>query len=187
MARKKKTNAPAFEMLRRRLRAHRARITRVHRNVVSGRWLRAFYKNILPTDTSSAKVQQFLPIRDCQLLVSVVDNICDAPETLSAMAENKHPEVRTAVADHPSAPVEVLMTLAHDPDVDVRYSLAENNNMPSPVLAELTHDENPYVAVKAQNTLCRRMNSDVEIKSSKDNLLDAFKAFPKTRSRWASA
>ncbi len=181
MSRKKNAYAPAFQMLRSRLRAHRARINRVQREVKAGAWLRAFYKNILPTEKSSSKVQIFLPTRDCQLLVSVVDNITDAPETLSAMAENKYAEVRTAVADHPSAPVDVLMTLAHDPDVDVRYSLAENNNLPSPVLAELARDENPYVAVKAQKTLGRRQTGC-------DNLLDAFKdAFPTSMNSWASA
>ncbi|MDP3510869.1 MAG: hypothetical protein Q8T09_23075 [Candidatus Melainabacteria bacterium] len=159
MSKKKTQSASAFEMIKVRLRAERARLACSARSVAAETWLRAFYKNVSVRRTNTIKEQLFLPVRDSQLLVAVVENIGKAPETLSQMAADKHPEVRTAVADNPAAPVSTLMALAHDPDVDVRYCLAENNNLPSPVLSELTRDENPYVASRAQDTLGRRIKT----------------------------
>ena len=163
MSQKKTLNASAFQMLKIRLRAERDRIARSTRSVSAGSWLRAFYKNISVKRTNTVKEQLFLPVRDSQLLVAVVENIGDAPEVLAQMAEDKHPEVRTAVADNPAAAVDTLMALAHDPDADVRYCLAENNNLPSPVLSELTRDENPYVATRAQATLGRRIKAAARV------------------------
>ena len=159
MSKKKTQNASAFQMIKIRLRAERARLARSARSVSAGSWLRAFYKNVSVLRANTFKEQLFLPVRDPQLLVSLVENTGNAPEMLSQMASEKHPDVRCAVADNPSSPVGILMALAHDPDVDVRYSLAENHNMPSPVLTELIHDENPYVATRAQNTLGRRIKA----------------------------
>ena len=163
MSKKKTQNASAFEMIKIRLRAERVRIARSTRSVSAGSWLRAFYKNVSVRRTNTGKEQLFLPVRDSHLLGAVVENIGEAPEILSQMAADKHPEVRTAVADNPASPVGTLMALAHDPDVDVRYSLAENNNMPSPVLSELTRDENPYVATRAQDTLGRRIKAAARV------------------------
>ncbi|CAN5152771.1 hypothetical protein BH11CYA1_BH11CYA1_16850 [soil metagenome] len=161
MSKKKTQNASAFQMIKIRLRAERARLARSARSVSADSWLRAFYKNASVLRANTFKEQLFLPVRDPQLLVSLVENISDAPEVLSQMASDKHPDVRTAVADNPSSPEGILMALAHDPDVDVRYSLAENHNMPSPVLTELTRDENPYVATRAQDTLGRRIKASL--------------------------
>lgn len=163
MSKKKTQNASAFQMIKIRLRAERARLARSSRSVSASSWLRVFYKNTSVLRTNTVKEQLFLPARDPKLLVSVVENIGDAPEVLALMAADKHPEVRTAVADHPSAPVGILMALAHDPDVDVRYSLAENHNMPSPVLSELALDDNPYVATRAQDTLGRRIKAAARV------------------------
>lgn len=163
MSKKKTQNTSAFQMIKIRLRAERARLARSARSVSAESWLHVFYKNASVLRANTFKEQLFLPVRDSNLLVSVVENISGAPEVLSQMAADKHPEVRTAVADNPASPVGILMALAHEPDVDVRYSLAENHNMPSPVLSELTRDENPYVATRAQDTLGRRIKAAARV------------------------
>jgi hypothetical protein len=163
MSKKKTQNASAFQMIKIRLRAERSRLARSGRSVSASSWLRVFYKNASVLRTNTVKEQLFLPARDPNLLVAVVENLGDAPELLAQMAADKHPAVRTAVADNPAAPVGILMALAHDPDADVRYSLAENHNMPSPVLSELALDENPYVATRAQDTLGRRIKAAARV------------------------
>jgi len=180
MTRKKKANSDPFRMLRTRLRDQRAKMSNSMRedNSRTGEWLRIFYKSILAR-RNSIRQQHFLPGRDCQLLVSIVDNISDAPETLESMAGDKHADVRTAVADNANTPVETLMILAQDENADVRYSLAENNNLPAGVLEVLSEDENPYVAVRAKNTLDNRSKG-------KSALTAPFQGiFQNTRPGWA--
>lgn len=78
-----------------------------------------------------------------------------SPKTLQALAFNPSIKVRQAVADNKKTPVPTLVMLALDDSIDVRYQLAENPNVPEDVLAILAEDENPYVALKAEETLGR--------------------------------
>jgi hypothetical protein len=103
MSKKKTQSASAFEMIKVRLRAERARLASSARSVCGRKLAACLSTRMFQCGrTNTVKEQLFLPVRDSQLLVAVVENIGEAPETLSQMAADKHPEVRTAVADNPA-------------------------------------------------------------------------------------
>lgn len=60
---------------------------------------------------------------------------------------------KTGVADNPHTSKNTLLMLAADEDAEVRYAMAENFNMAKEVLEILSQDENPFVHVRAQETL----------------------------------
>lgn len=73
--------------------------------------------------------------------------------TLVFLARHEVATVRLAVAENATAPECVLLTLARDEDADIRYAMAENHNSPLSVLEVLSADENPFVSVRADQTL----------------------------------
>jgi len=74
---------------------------------------------------------------------------------LRVLAEDEHPDVRSNVAANPKATFQMLRQLAKDFSLNVRYALAEDPKLPRPLLRMLGRDENPYVSVRAKQTLDR--------------------------------
>lgn len=76
---------------------------------------------------------------------------------LSRLMRDDDAEVRQSVVYNPRVNNRILFSLTEDESVDVRYALAENAALPSVVLQVLSHDDNPYVALRAQQTLERAL------------------------------
>lgn len=85
----------------------------------------------------------------------------NAPGLLSLLANDRHPEVRAAVADNIHTPEALVMQLSNDEHVDVRFRVAENANSPIAALTQLADDENPYIAFRARKTIGRLTPSQV--------------------------
>jgi hypothetical protein len=100
-----------------------------------------------------------------KLLVKIAENLRNAPEALSQLAQDEHIDVRIAVADNQHTPVATLSILARDEHTDVRYAVAENHNIPAHLLTDLAQDENPYVAARAQQTLNRITGGQIVLAS----------------------
>lgn len=78
-----------------------------------------------------------------------------AEEILAILSISPIVEIRIAVADNRNTPEHILSLLAMDEDSDVRYSMAENHNLDFELLQTLAEDHNPYVAMRARQTLDR--------------------------------
>lgn len=87
------------------------------------------------------------------VLASIAANISTPHDTIKALAFHEDADVRIGVIDNPSVTSAILDELVHDPNDDVRYVLAENHNTPAHILFLLLDDENPYVSVRAENTI----------------------------------
>jgi hypothetical protein len=86
---------------------------------------------------------------------------------LKALAEDEHPDVRSNVAGNPKATIAMLRQLAKDFCINVRYTLAEDHNFPRPLLKMLSRDDNPYVSMRAKQTMDRlKEEHSAERKSS---------------------
>jgi hypothetical protein len=85
----------------------------------------------------------------------------NAPGLLSLLANDRHPEVRAAVADNIHAPEALILQLSKDEHMDVRFRVAENANTPMTALTQLADDENPYIAFRARKTINRLSLSEV--------------------------
>ncbi len=69
------------------------------------------------------------------------------------LVKDSHPEVRSALAENPAISEEILWKLAKDEDAIVRFELADNPRMALTILVTLVNDENPYVSVRAEQTV----------------------------------
>ncbi|MBS2006108.1 MAG: hypothetical protein JST01_03655 [Cyanobacteria bacterium SZAS TMP-1] len=91
--------------------------------------------------------------------VKVRERVAENPScptvALIALVEDEHPDVRSNVAGNPKATFAMLRLLAKDFCLNVRYTLAEDHNLPRPLLRMLSRDENPYVSLRAKQTLDR--------------------------------
>lgn len=85
----------------------------------------------------------------------VVENQLTPRIALHLLCRDRYPEVLSA-AENPSTPSFSVMALLDDESSDLRYALAENHNLPVSITSRLCNDENPYVACRAQKTMCRR-------------------------------
>lgn len=74
---------------------------------------------------------------------------------LLALCWDADPQVRLAVAENRNAHPYLVERAVFDTSVEVRYGLAENHNIPVTLLQRLSVDDNPYVALRAEKTLCR--------------------------------
>jgi hypothetical protein len=89
------------------------------------------------------------------IMERVAENSSTDPATLQELAQHEEPSVRAAVGENQNTPSEVIEELACDHSLDVRYMLAENPATPVDVLEKLANDENPYISLRAQQTLQR--------------------------------
>ncbi|MDZ4834843.1 MAG: response regulator [Candidatus Melainabacteria bacterium] len=89
------------------------------------------------------------------LLASVAANISTPNDTIKSLAFHENVDVRIGVIDNPSVTSAILDALVQDSSDDVRFALAENHNTPAHILFLLLDDENPYVSVRAANTIER--------------------------------
>ncbi|MYE67403.1 MAG: hypothetical protein F4236_04335 [Acidimicrobiia bacterium] len=82
-------------------------------------------------------------------LIGVARNPVAPAATLSDLAGDQDPTVRSLVAGNPSTPTSALTDLATDDDFLVRRAVAANPATPPEVLADLAADDDPGVAWEA--------------------------------------
>ena len=96
-----------------------------------------------------------------KVLQQVIECLGDCPRLLAELAISESPDVRIAVAENGFSALSTLFALAGDADPDVRLAIAENHNAPIAILQFLAEDSNPYVTARAQRTLSRLIQTDV--------------------------
>ncbi|MBX9695953.1 MAG: hypothetical protein K2Z81_26440 [Cyanobacteria bacterium] len=97
--------------------------------------------------------------------LKVAENSQTPVDLLRKLARDADPEVRIAAGQNDNLPECDLMMLSEDDSVDVRYALASDPLIPQLALENLTEDSNPYVAVRAAETLralCRTVAASCE-------------------------
>lgn len=120
----------------------------------SGHRLQYFQAN--DPGTPAPQLKSLAATANCPILLScVASNISTPHDTIKSLAFHQHVDVRIGVIDNPSVTSAILDELVQDESDDVRYALAENHNTPAHILFLLLDDENPYVAVRAENTIER--------------------------------
>jgi hypothetical protein len=107
-------------------------------------------------------------IAHCAQCPKVLERVAGHPnvnaETLKRLADCKHDDVRSAVAENLNVDETTLELLLKDDSTDVRFALAENPNIPMPILQELSNDDNPYVAHRAQVTVMKTGSTPALVK-----------------------
>ncbi len=92
---------------------------------------------------------------DVKVRLHLAENRHTPIELLMALSADSDAAVRLAVAENASSHHCLIERAVNDESVDIRYGLAENPHVPSHLLKILALDENPYVAMRAQQTLAR--------------------------------
>ncbi|MBX9691468.1 MAG: hypothetical protein K2Z81_03725 [Cyanobacteria bacterium] len=95
---------------------------------------------------------------ELDVLEKVGANPSTPREVLLRLCHHQDSEIRNAVIDNPNIPDEALEILTNDDDADIRYAVAENHNIALRFIEHLCGDYNPFVAARAQRTLCRVSN-----------------------------
>ncbi len=114
----------------------------------------------------SAKVMAFMARHtNSSIRLTLAENPQTPVDLLRRLARDADPEVRIAAGQNDNLPESDLLMLAEDDSVDVRYALASDPLIPQTALESLTEDANPYVAVRAAETLralCRAVAASCE-------------------------
>jgi hypothetical protein len=105
--------------------------------------------------TSREDLAQLALSKEPKVRGRVAENPSCPTVALRVLAEDEHPDVRSNVALNPKATFPMLRRLAQDFSLNVRYTLAEDHNLPRPLLRMLSRDDNPYVSVRAKQTMDR--------------------------------
>lgn len=92
-----------------------------------------------------------------EIRARVAEHVNTPDVVLSRLIRDEDTEVRQSVVYNPRVNNRILFSLTEDESIDVRYALAENAMLPPVVLQVLSHDDNPYVALRAQQTLERAL------------------------------
>ena len=92
---------------------------------------------------------------DVKVRLYLAENEHTPTGLLLALCWDADPQVRLAVAENRHAHPYLVERAVFDTSAEVRYGLAENHNIPVPLLKRLAVDDNPYVAMRAEKTLCR--------------------------------
>lgn len=80
---------------------------------------------------------------------------------LEILTRDEVTDVKVAVSENPSTPLRLQYLLAGDCCADVRFAMAENHMLPEQVLFILARDENPFVSIKALDTLEQKFSIPV--------------------------
>ncbi len=105
--------------------------------------------------TSREHLAQLALSKEPRVRGRVAENPSCPTVALRVLAEDEHPDVRSNVAGNPKATFAMLRQLAKDFCLNVRYTLAEDHYLPHPLLRMLSRDDNPYVSIRAKQTLDR--------------------------------
>lgn len=85
----------------------------------------------------------------------IAENASTPTSVLLRLLEDENTDVRLSLSYNPSLPRMFLKQLATSDSADVRFGLAENPLLSPCILETLAADENPYVALRAEQTLSR--------------------------------
>lgn len=107
------------------------------------------------TQLTALLLNELSKSRDAAVRARVAENVATPTSVLLRLLEDEDAYVRLSLSYNPSLPRMFLQQLATSDSVDVRYGLAENALLSPCILETLAGDENPYVALRAEETLSR--------------------------------
>lgn len=86
---------------------------------------------------------------------AVAENRQTPTQILRLLSNDSRADVRLAVAENPSTPYDLMKSLTLDESLDLKYGLAENPNLPPQFLELLVEDDNPFVAMRAKESMTK--------------------------------
>ncbi|MBS1957642.1 MAG: hypothetical protein JST89_25870 [Cyanobacteria bacterium SZAS-4] len=94
--------------------------------------------------------------------LEAMDQLCEDPGSqyapafiLRQLLQCCDTEMLIDIVDNPKTCQKILEGLSKIQNLDVRFAMAENHNLDFNILSNLADDENPYVAMRAQQTVER--------------------------------
>lgn len=122
-------------------------------------WLLAVNPNTPPS-----VLQDLCSDAPTALLERIAENSRTGESTLAELSYQAIAEIRIATAGNSQTPLASIMMLIQDDNPDVRYSMAENSQIPGAALAILAQDDNPFVKFRAEKTIARIADKEMESK-----------------------
>ncbi|MBX3151795.1 HEAT repeat domain-containing protein [Candidatus Obscuribacterales bacterium] len=107
------------------------------------------------TQLTALLLNELSKSNDPAVRARVAENASTPTSVLLRLLDDENADVRLSLSYNPSLPRMFLKQLATSDSADVRFGLAENPLLSPCILETLAVDENPYVALRAEQTLSR--------------------------------